>query len=393
MCTNPMYFKSCASLIFLLCLCCGRDPSNGHENQPDMDHFNDEDLGKQPSIEMEEAIAALTDIQLRHACLQVWQCPESSYNDLPFLARHPTLERCQTDEHNLLEDFLSIRYARFARQVEAQNMRYDGVSAHSCVMAAIQSFDETLCTLSVLQDPSCDAIFSGDLTPGASCVEHEECQQGTTCEETFSLISCTGQCTACGVEACAKDTYCKRSMGRASCEAISPVGGMCEEDKACGDERQNGCLRLDGEDVGECIELGSRGKDDSCSEDEHCARGLTCRAQRCEEVVLKNLGELCSVLDVQAGLCQPGLVCAQENTGDPALCTLPRKLDEACTSLLQCEAGLQCEESTPGDPRTGRCKPLRADDERCELPFECDSKQCIVLAPMQGVCASEVTCE
>lgn len=38
------------------------------------------------------------------------------------------------------------------------------------------------------------------------------------------------------------------------------------------------------------------------------------------------------------------------------------------------------------------CEPLKEDDARCKLPFECVSKQCLVLAPTQGVCASEVTC-
>lgn len=261
--TYVLHFKTCAIFTALTLSACS---DQGHEPvdvEPDMSPAG-------LVMPVQEAIDALIALQVEHACTQVWRCPEASYGDLPFLSRHEDLERCLEDAHNLVFDFLSERYARLARQIDAQNMRYDGARAYSCVTHTRAHLEETLCVGAALQDDSCELIFTGLLSPGASCIEQDECQQGSTCEEALDVISCTGQCTACGVELCAKGTYCDRSGGAARCEPFQATGEPCTTDKACGELHQYGCLV--GEGGGRCIELGSRSSSMSCSDDEHCAR-------------------------------------------------------------------------------------------------------------------------
>lgn len=381
-------------LLFALLFSCSAPPQ---DDAPDMGLASDRDATKDaaslPRLTLEETITQLIDLQVRHACQQIFsQCPARAYGDLPFVSRHLSLESCLSDEHQLLRDFLVTRYTRFARLVEVEQMRFDGAMAHTCVERSVATFDEELCKRFVLQDASCDLIFTGLKLVGDSCVHQDECRSGSSCEESFEQLSCTGLCTACGVETCEEGEYCERSKGSSRCEPTSELGEPCTRDSACGDTRARGCMST-GEQEGRCIELGSVTDGEPCSDDSHCGRGSMCDEGRCAPVTLRQRAESCALMSPQVGLCSAGLVCVASSPQDTPACQDVRQQGDFCTSILQCAPGLQCEEARPGDWRSGSCQPLQEDGEHCKLPFDCLSKQCIIQAPLQGICTSEVSCQ
>ena len=383
-------------VLFLLCLpalfaSCS-PPSTSSQDPPDAGMSDAFDASSLPSLSVEETITQLTDLQVRHACQQIFvECPARAYGDLPFVSRHLDLSACLEDEHQLLRDFLTERYTRFVRLIDANEMRFDGAMAHQCVESSKASFEDDLCQRFVLQDASCDRIFTGLRLAGDACVHQDECSSGMSCEESFEQLSCSGLCTACGLEACEEGEYCERGGGRSRCEVTSDLGEACSGDSACGDTRSRGCL--DTGQGGRCIELGSMQSGEPCSDDTHCVRGAMCDEGRCVEVRLRQRDEPCALTSPRVGLCSPGLVCVASSPMDPPTCQDVREAGQFCTSLLQCAPGLHCEEAQPGDWRSGSCQPLQQDGERCKLPFDCVSKRCIIQAPLQGVCSSDFSCE
>jgi len=348
-----------------------------------------------PTKPLDETVEELVTFYSDFTCEEVFRCPKDSYSNLPFLGRYSEPETCKTSE-NMLKTFLRGYYDDMMLGVENGRVIYDPQAAMDCLKSANERFNDALCTTGIPDDdPACDLMFTGVAELNQGCQQDDECAGNLECVEAFPGDLCSSRCIGCnGGPACADDEYCAKEDTPQSCKKLSALGGPCTVDEMCGDDEEVRCnLSLgDSEEEGQCVALGQQQLDEPCSDDEQCARGLTCNGLVCINPRIVGPGEECSITSAVVGLCNTGMGCVQDEDFNPR-CIPHLREGDSCRSILQCAPGLQCEPDDIDDRSTLKCRGLRRDAQLCELPFECASGQCFYLDERQGFCVTRIECE
>jgi len=195
--------------------------------------------------------------------------------------------------------------------VAVGTLRYDPVAAQGC----LEAWAGLACPDVVLGPPAaCGAMLVPSAAFGRDCYDgYRECSTGV----------------------------CRGAVCPRRCEAPGIEGEVCTFDTDCDVDAGLFCRLSSTPGVGLCAAPTGRGA--ACDDGTRCAGGLSCVANRCQELPAAGgscLESLCGALEV----CTAG--------PDGGLC-LPRKgLGEACQPG-QCQAALGC--------FGGRCEPLELD--------------------------------
>ncbi len=241
--------------------------------------------------------------------------------------------------------------------IDAGHIRYDPRAAHGCLEEITwASCDQTHAT--VRRQPSCDAVYVGQLEAGAACTRDEECASA-----------------ACDAPACDDGCCIGSCLPRIS---DAEIGATCRTSSDC---RDGFCNELKF-----CAPLVEEGH--PCREDDECVLGLACVGAgidpgRCRP--LPSLGQSCPY-----GRCaEIGARC------DAMLKCVPMGWGAACRSDADCSFYSQC------DIENGICAdvPMLGDVcvTRCAGPSWCDRNQtparCEALLPNGTPCLTSDQCE
>lgn len=247
----------------------------------------------------------------------------------------------------------------------------------------LEAFAEVECGDLDLQPAACDALFTGEQAPGASCVHDIECAGGTFCD---TLDTCPGRCAAPHGEGerCEATSNCVRGLicgPDELCQTIGRLGEPCEQARDCSDGLH--CQGAHSETEGECVPFATRfalGLDEPCSlQGTLCVAPLSCvllgvdggqERYGCVEPVEADASCLLGEPDP----CPDDRYCsaAISAASVEGVCVPRPGTGGACTAhfpAVPCAEGLSC--------LRGLCLEKRALGELCQFDGECYSFRCV----------------
>ena len=271
--------------------------------------------------------------------------------------------------------FTDLTLARLSPLVDLDQLVYDPQGTRACISAigTLQcSPDFTALTA------ACVDSFSGRVSAGDGCTEHEACVGAMYCE---TQAQCPGQCAprvALG-QACSTTAACETGLTCVRGECVGPAG----LGQACG------------------------GQGPPCDEGLYCD-GENGGAGRCQtlNVQLGGQGAQCAIPN--GPFCQDGLACIVQVSGLSARFTCQPRVGEGerCAPGLpdHCQAGLFCNgtdiDGFPPDIE-GRCRILPGEGQRCgDAPafkvcatgLVCDQGNCQSRGRLGDPCGQNETC-
>jgi hypothetical protein len=253
--------------------------------------------------------------------------------------------------------FSNTEQATILADVEAGRVDYDADQAGACLDVIEGLGCDTGSLLDSTLAATCNAVFSGHVAIGATCVNDEQCVDGADCQKASSCTAadtcCAGSCVAapdtevamggdCSQNRnCVAGTYCSRAN---TCDArITEEGATCDSFSACAAPlvcnivatAMGTCYKPVGHDetcdpqvlLGPCADIAdycdattlkctSRGKDgDACdaNNSDSCVAYATCQVGICKDRPVA--GEGCVVDSARA--CLGDLGCVND------VCTAP----------------------------------------------------------------------
>jgi len=208
----------------------------------------------------------------------------------------------------------------------------------------------------------CNDLIIGSTVTGASCSANEECGGESFCKRTGSCGLCLGQGGSGAL--CAGGSECQSGICSAGMCVPSnvPAAGQCRSDRQCA----TGLICRDG---GHCQPLADH-LGMTCQRDGDCsAYQSSCSGGRC--VVLATPGDMCTKWTGGDGTKPHCEWFADVGCIDGICEELPIAVDGgACgIDVAECAANLWC--SVPAGAPSGRCYPITAAGEFCDVEAEC----------------------
>lgn len=277
-----------------------------------------------------------------------------------------------------------VECARVQTAIDGGRLRYDADAAATCL--AYAESRECIGGFEAFFDPSCRAVFTGQVAAGGDCypylltvVASNECARGV-CYDDEGL--CPAKCHdypahdgACGdrgtfyIGCDPASDFCNAD---GHCQALPQIGDACPDFNCA-----PGAVCESSDDTSKCV--ASAQGDEVCSENVKCTPpAFQCLAGQCRFNVAA--GEPC-LFDLN---CPDGTRCATADGADatpenPKLCRPPVAAGEACARPVDCVAGCWCNtrEGTPGE-----CQNQLAEHADCGDSQECqEGLWCQYVAP------------
>jgi hypothetical protein len=283
------------------------------------------------------------------------------------------------------EECPTVRFARAS--VAAGRQAYDAGAAGECFAAARTRL---ACGRQVLldADPSCEAIFTGQVPTQGVCFNDEDCADDAFCSSDTKTCPSTCQPRR-GVGATVeRRRECQSGLVDFNTKCAEPLGvggdclkGICGPGLSC-------VVNAEG---GRCAPLGGLGA--TCQPlGQGCAAGLVCvssgqAAPTCQRP--GSLGQSCSGNLLSD--CQLDLSCGHGVDGG-LTCEAARPAGAACRPDTLCAAGTRCVTTADGD---GTCEALGTLGSACRRSTDCgcglfcggaDGGTCTVRAGLGGPC-------
>ena len=277
------------------------------------------------------------------------------------------------DRDSCHSNLLGAAFSTLRADVLAKRVDFDGKRAGACLAAATDSLHQ--CDFAL--DPNgnqvatCEAVFTGDVAPGAACYFDDQCQAGSVCDQSSSgacdSACCAGVCKkvvsdialgqACTADdTCVSGSYCLVIKGVGTCTqriasrgTACTGGASCEPPLICAPDYRRGKPTFSSF----CLQPGETGAD--CSE----GAGTFCNdlRDRCDPV-----SQTCQRLPAVGAPCVPG----------------PNILTGACAWEAQC------------DPLTNTCKLLGNNGDPCDSSGSAASDGCLLTL---GCSSATETCQ
>ncbi|WP_157069737.1 hypothetical protein [Sandaracinus amylolyticus] len=285
-----------------------------------------------------------------HACLET---------EVSFEQRLGSDTRCRAH--------VAASIAHVARAVDDGRARFDRARVAACLAA----IDAAVCELATpvaweAWPAECRAVIAGTIAPNAACDASVECDTGACVCGTCEAYVARGG--ACEDGPCAPGLQCASES--LTCEPVAAAlrrGDACEDFHAC-----SGLLRCVDGVCRDGRERRTQARGEPCdAENLLCGLGLECDFDHGSVCVGPlEAGAACDDM-LEISLCPEGTVC--HGIAGEARCSPPLARGEECIGAGRadpCDVGLWCSYST------GRCEPVRALGERCELGEDCHSGVC-----------------